>query len=110
MIVTCIEDIEKEKSAIKKINERLMKFNSRYRLRWIGGDETHVFSNIEICGECLGRRHWDNALQLVNAFDYSNTHYFDGRESVIDKMYNPFWGLTSQIINELLVKLDLNDV
>lgn len=107
----CLVDPEKEKLVLKKVNERLMKFNTEYTLRWIGSDENHVWSNIEICdGECLGRRHWDNMLQLVNALDYSTVVRDIGQYATIMKMYKAFYGLASKSLDELLVKLDLADI
>ena len=102
-------DCEKEKLALKKINERLAKFKASFALKWIGR-EGQLFSNIVIIGKCIARRYWDDTLQLVNAHDYSNVFYLNQDGNVIDSMYGTFKGLASQTIDELLVKLDLNDV
>lgn len=103
-------NIEKEKLALEKINERLAKFKAGFVLKWIGC-ENQLFSNVEINGKCIGRRYWDDTLQLVNALDYGNVFYLNGQDgNVIDSMYSAFKGLTSQTIDELLVKLDLNDI
>ena len=104
----CELDIEKENLAIKKINERLAKFKTGFSLKWIGS-EGQLFSNVEIIGKCIGRRYWDETLQLVNALDYGNVFYLNGQD-VIDSMYGAFKGLASKTLDELLVKLDLNDI
>lgn len=103
-------DFEKENLAIEKINERLAKFKAGFVLKWIEC-ERQLFSNVAINGKCIGRRYWDDTLQLVNEYDYSNVFYLKGRDSnVIDSMYGAFKGLASQTLDELLVKLDLNDI
>ena len=103
-------DIEKEKLALKKINERLAKFKAGFALKWIGC-EGQMFSNIAINGKCIARRYWDDTLQLVNEYDYSNVFYLKGQASnVIDSMYGAFKGLASQTLDELLIKLDLNGI
>ena len=103
-------DFEKENLAIKKINERLAKFKAGFTLKWIGR-EGQLFSNVAINGKCIARRYWDDTLQLVNEYDYSNVFYLKGQDSnVIDSMYGAFKGLASQTLDELLVKLDLNDI
>ena len=103
-------NLEKEKLALKKINERLAKFKASFALKWIGR-EGQLFSNIVIIGKCIARRYWDDTLQLVNEYDYSNVFYLKEQDSnVIDSMYSAFRGLASQTLDELLVKLDLNDI
>ena len=104
-------DFEKENLTINKINKRLAKFKAGFMLKQIGC-ESLLFSNVAINGRCIGRRYWDDTLQLVNAFDYySNVFYLKRRDSnVIDSMYDAFKGLASQTLDELLVKLDLNDI
>lgn len=93
-----------EKTVLEKLNclleqhwhqLKISGFTFRYRPLKGGGQE------IEVNGCCIGRRWWDNLLQVVNAFAASAVY-----DTAVD-IYRPFKGFECQSLEELAVKIDL---
>ena len=96
-----------EKDVLEKVNKLLKK-----HWREVGylNEFYFVFSEesnekVQITGNCVGRRFWNNLLQVVNAF--AETFSFVGESSMLWQMYKPFESLESRSLEELAVKIDL---
>lgn len=92
-----LDDTELENLIVEKLNKLLLKYNKGFTFRVCCPESR--WSRIEVCGYCLGRRHWDDILQVVNA--YSEIYWHS------TKLYTLFHGLSSRNCAELLIKIDL---
>ena len=93
-----------EKTVLSKLNcllehhwHQLNIHGFTFRYRPLGSDGPEV----EVNGCCIGRRWWDNLLQVVNAFAASAVY-----DTAVD-IYRPFKGFECQSLEELAIKIDL---
>jgi len=104
-------DIELEKEIVEKLNCVLKRhwkaIGHSYDLYEFYLSVLDIESKwrVRVNGFCTGRRFWRSVLDVVN--EYASTAEYFVPESPLSKWCEPFEGLRSKSLEELVVKVDL---